>query len=735
GLDSSSLDSTGITPANAAYVIYTSGSTGQPKGVLVEHRQAVNFLYGMARRCDMAACDSMLQFASLSFDASVHDMFMPLLAGARVVLAPAETLHSPPRLAALIRQSRVTFVCLPPAVLSLLADEQFPDLHMLTSGGEELSAELARRWIRPGLRFINDYGPTEASVTATCAELDPAAPLPPPIGRPLPNYQAYVLDAHLNPVPAGVTGELHIGGAGVARGYLGQPELTRQRFIPDPFRPGPGARLYKTGDLARRRADGTIMFAGRIDGQVKIRGLRVELGEIETALARHPSVAQAVVTVVADPAGDSQLAAYLRPEPAPGSAPDPDSLRSYLARTLPAYMIPAHLITVGSFPLTTSGKVDRAALPPPAPQQAAGHVAPATSIEAILVDLYAAVLGRAKVGVTDSFFDLGGSSLQVMRLVSRISADVGADVGASTVFLHPTPRQLAASIDAARSGAAAPADSGPLVPLSQGLGQLPLILIHPVGGTVIPYAPVARELAGTFQVRGLQAPGLTDASATAASLAGLADDYAERVLAAQPDGPYRLGGWSMGGVVAFEIARRLEQAGAEVSLLALLDAPFAIPATRTPTPGQLARQFVADAAHSLGWHTAGPPGSVTLTAAEQLGWLAGRLAEGSDSDEEQDAIARQLRQRFDVFSAHVQMMAGYQPAAPAVRAPTLIVSADSSPNAPTLTLWPGVLDGPVSTLRVDSDHYAFLRPPLITDVGRRILKWHSGSEEAPGRGA
>ncbi|HEY2441969.1 MAG TPA: amino acid adenylation domain-containing protein, partial [Streptosporangiaceae bacterium] len=438
-LDDTAVDDTGVTAANAAYVIYTSGSTGRPKGVLVEHRQAANFVSGMARRCGMTAADSMLQFASLSFDASVHDMFMPLLAGARVVLASAETLHSPPRLAALIRESRVTFVCLPPAVLSLLADEQFPDLRMLTSGGEELSAELARRWIRPGLRFINDYGPTEASVTATCAELDAATPLPPPIGRPLPNYQAYVLDGRLNPVPAGVTGELHIGGAGVARGYLGRQELTNERFIPDPFRAAPGARLYKTGDLARRRADGTIMFAGRIDDQVKIRGLRVELGEIEAALAAHPAIAQAVVTVLAGPAGDSQLAAYLRPEP--GSEPDPGSLHAHLGGTLPGYMIPEHLIMVGSFPLTTSGKIDKTALPPPAPRQAADHVAPATSTETILVGLYAAVLGRAKVGVTDSFFDLGGSSLQVMRLVSRISAEAGADVGVSTVFLHPTPRQ------------------------------------------------------------------------------------------------------------------------------------------------------------------------------------------------------------------------------------------------------------------------------------------------------
>jgi amino acid adenylation domain-containing protein len=440
GQDGRALDDTGVTPANAAYVIYTSGSTGRPKGVLVEHRQATSYLYGMMQRCGMRASDVMAQFASLSFDASVMDMFMPLLAGGRVVLAPAETLHSPPRLAAMLRDRRVTVVFLTPAVLGLLTGEQFGDLRVLICGGEELPAELAGRWIRPGLHFVNAYGPTETTILATYQELDASTPLPPPIGRPLPNYRAYVLDGHLNPVPAGVTGELHIGGAGVARGYLGRPELTDERFIPDPFTPG--ARLYKTGDLARRLADGAIVFGGRIDDQVKIRGLRVELGEIETALAAHPAIAQAVVTVLPGPAGDQQLLAYLRPEP--GSEPDPADVRKQLARTLPGYMIPNRLIIVGSFPITASGKIDKAALPAPEEPQAAGHVPPDGLIETILVDLYATVLGRDEVGATDSFFDLGGSSLQAMRLVSILDDELEVDVGGAAVFLAPTPRRLAA---------------------------------------------------------------------------------------------------------------------------------------------------------------------------------------------------------------------------------------------------------------------------------------------------
>jgi amino acid adenylation domain-containing protein len=752
-LDDSALGEVAVRPSNAAYVIYTSGSTGQPKGVVVEHRQAVNFVRGMIATWRIGAADAVLQFASLSFDVSVMDMFMPLLAGGRVVLVPPETLHSPPRLAALIRAAAVTYACLTPSVLGLLADEDFPALRSLASGGEELTAELARAWQRPGLALYNTYGPTEAAVVTTHIRLDDDAAVPPPLGRPLPNYQAYVLDADLNPVPAGVIGELHIGGAGVARGYLRRPGLTAERFIPDPFRPRPGGRLYKSGDLVRRRPDGTIAFVGRADFQVKIRGLRIELGEIEAVLAGHPDIAQALVTVVTGPAGEKQLAAYLCPQ----ADLDLAELRGYLARTLPAYMIPAHLITVDSFPLNASGKTDRAALPPPgyAPDAASAGARPATVTETIVADLYATILRRPHVSADDRFFDIGGSSLQVMRLIDLISRQTGADISVTAVFLHPTPRQLAASIDAISSGTSGPAGREPVVELSAGAGQLPLFLIHAVGGTVFAYTQLAGELAETFKVYGIQAPALAGAEATAASLDDLVADYTERIRAAQPDGPYRLAGWSMGGVVAFEIARRLERSGAEVALLALLDAPFTLPAAGAHEQTELAGRFVADAAQSLGWDAASLPAAGS-PAAHQLAWLSERLAEGdrepssagglvstvgavstagpvstagtaSTAGPTGSAVAERLRQRFEVFQAHARMLAGYQAAAPvAVTAPALIVSADGSPNAPARAHWPTVLGGPVSTLPVDSDHYTFLRPPLVTAVAASIRTMRAG---------
>jgi thioesterase domain-containing protein len=383
-------------------------------------------------------------------------------------------------------------------------------------------------------------------------------------------------------------------------------------------------------------------------------------------------------------------------------------------------MIPAYLINVAEFPLNSSGKIDRAALPPPGPIQAATeHTAPATFIEAALVGMYATVLNREHIGAADSFFDIGGSSLAAMRLADMINKEIGVDVGVTTIFLHPAPYQLAASIDAIRSGAAPSARSGPLVELSKGTGELPLFLIHAVGGTVFAYAQLAHELAGPFRVYGLQAPGLTEPGAIATSLADLVSDYAERIRAVQRSGPYRLAGWSMGGVIAFEIARLLEQSGAEIGLLALLDAPFAMPDAHVSDQPLLAGRFLADAARSLGWDTADAPDPARSTVPQQLAWLAARLSADGD--------AQRLRQRFDVFGAHTQLLAGYRPTGPAVQAPTLIVSADGSPNRAAAQRWPSVLGGPVSTLHVDGDHYTFLRPPLVGEVGASMLKWHGAA--------
>ncbi len=431
-----------VQPSDAAYAIYTSGSTGRPKGVIVEHRNVVNFVQGMVAHWPLTEHDRFLQFASLNFDVSAMDMFLAVCSGGAAVFGDRQTLLSPPRLAELMRRHRVTFACLPPAVLNLLTGEEFPDQRVLISAGEELSSELVRTWLRPGLRMCNGYGPTEVTIGATMMELRPDDISPPPIGMPKPNYRAYVLDTHLNPVPVGVAGELHLGGPGVARGYLNRPELTAEKFVEDPFAGVPGARMYKTGDLVRRRPDGNIVFLGRIDGQVKIRGLRVELGEIETAMAAHEAVAQAVVVVRDDPAGDKQLVGYARLHP-DGAGVSVADLRQHLSQRLPAYMVPAHIMMLEEFPLNASGKVDRAALPEPdAAGTATAFVAPRTLIETVVADMYATLLKVEQVSVEDSFFDLGGNSLQAMRLIAKLRTELAVDADVTAIFLAPTPGQL-----------------------------------------------------------------------------------------------------------------------------------------------------------------------------------------------------------------------------------------------------------------------------------------------------
>ncbi|HEY3905744.1 MAG TPA: amino acid adenylation domain-containing protein [Streptosporangiaceae bacterium] len=714
---------TTAAPANLAYVIYTSGSTGPPKGVAVEHRQAISYLASAIDRFQVGPTDSVLQFSSLSFDASVQEMFMPLLAGGRVVLATPDTLHSPHRLIALMTERAITIAVLTPSVIALLGDHELPDLRLLLSGGEQLPSDLAIRWRRQNLRFFNDYGPTETTVSAVCHELTASTPQPPPIGLPLPHCRAYVLDQNLNPVPAGVIAELHIGGTGVARGYLNRPGLTAQRFIPDPFRRG-GGRLYRTGDRCYRRSDGTIVYAGRADQQVKLRGLRIELGEIESAIAANAQVRQSVVTVFNDHGGESLLVAYICPED--GVDLDLAELRRQLSATLPGYMLPARLITLAKFPLTVSGKVDRQALPAPAFRPTPGRgEPPATEAEAVLTELFASVLNRPLVGPADNFFASGGNSLQVMRLVDLIAKRTGHDLTPATVLLNPTPRDLASHLNANPSSpvsptsAASPTNAASLVPLTADLGRPSLILIHAIGGTIFDYANLAADLTGTFTVYGLQAAGLARSRPVPpTTIDDLVTQYTDLLRAGPGDKSYSLGGWSMGAVLAYEVARRLEAEAARVPLVVLLDPPYSVPRS-AGLRAQFTAQFVADAAASLGYSAGDLPDPQTSSTADQLSWLA-NLADASDTQSN-----TQLARRLDIFAAHSRLLSGYQPeAASAIRASVVLVSANHSLNAPASPDWLRHFDGPVHRVVLDSDHYEFLRPPLSIELAASICEWH-----------
>ncbi len=443
-------------PGDPAYVIYTSGSTGRPKGVVVPRSALANLLAAMGRLLDLSGEDRLLAVTTVSFDIAALELFVPLLGGATVVLASDDDVTDPFALAALIRSSTPTVMQATPSLWRVLADAAPDALGGLRalSGGEPLPADLADVLTRHANGLVNLYGPTETTIWSTAAVL--GRDTPPHVGRPVRRTRAYVLDRTLAPAPIGVTGELHLAGDGVANGYLGRPALTAERFVADPYG-APGDRMYRTGDLARFRDDGTLEVLGRADHQVKIRGHRVEPGEIEAALLAHPSVAEAAVTAVPAPGGDLTLAAYCvlvtgRREPASEAADGDgrwaDPLRHALADRLPEHLVPGHFVALDRLPLTPNGKTDRAALPAvgPAAGPESGR-APRAGAESLLCDLFADVLGRSGASPDDDFFLLGGHSLSAARLVTALRSRTGAELPVRTLFDHPTPARLAAVLE------------------------------------------------------------------------------------------------------------------------------------------------------------------------------------------------------------------------------------------------------------------------------------------------
>ncbi|MEW5929751.1 MAG: amino acid adenylation domain-containing protein [Gemmatimonadota bacterium] len=433
-------------PECAAYVIYTSGSTGTPKGVVATHRAACNVVAALAEPFGIGVGARAVQTISIGFDGSVVDLFVPLAAGAELHLADRDTARSGDELAAFLREREIEMLVAPTAVLDALAHEPLPALRVVGTGGERLSAGTVRRWSE-GRRLLNLYGPTETTVASTARVVAPGTAEAPPIGRPLANTRVYVLDGEMRPLVPGIPGEVFIGGAGVARGYLGRPGLTAERFVPDPLSGEPGARLYRTGDLARLRADGELEFRGRIDAQVKLRGFRIEPGEVEAAILALGGVREAVVVARDDGPGGARLVAYLVPD---GSAAWPADPRGALRERLPEHLVPAAFVPLEAIPRTPNGKTDRRALPAPDARavRERGYVAPRSALETLLAGVWAEVLGRERVGVEDDFFDLGGHSLLATQVSTRLKASrIQAPV--RMLFQHPTVEEMARALVAA----------------------------------------------------------------------------------------------------------------------------------------------------------------------------------------------------------------------------------------------------------------------------------------------
>ncbi|MFI8325545.1 amino acid adenylation domain-containing protein [Streptomyces sp. NPDC085529] len=641
-------------PDHPAYVIYTSGSTGRPKGVVVTHAAIVNRLAWMQHAYGLEPGERVLQKTPSSFDVSVWEFFWPLITGATLVVVRPEGHKDPDHLAGLIRRHSVTTVHFVPSMLeAFLAATDVTacrSLRRVICSGEALPTALAERFAAASTAELHNlYGPTEAAVDVTSHRFDPAdaatgspaASAGVPIGRPVWNTGVHVLDAALRPVPPGVTGELYLSGVQLARGYLGRPGLTAERFTAAPFGP-PGGRMYRTGDLARWRADGAVEFLGRADDQVKLRGFRIELGEITAALTRHPDVRQAAVVVREDRPGDRRLVAYVvgagngttatdDGDGGSGTAATDDghsaggrattdggdgtgALRDHLARSLPAHMVPSLFVRLDALPLSPSGKLDRRRLPRPALADTTGARGPRDSREETLCGLFAEVLGVETVGIDDGFFDLGGHSLLATRLITGIRRAFGVDLGIQALFEAPTVAGLAPRLD--RTGPAPAARTGtslasplPLRPRGATTRAAPLFCVHPAAGISWVYAGLLRHLGPERPVYGLQARGLTPPDLPASGLDAMVKDYLAQLRAVQPEGPYHLLGWSFGGLVAHALATRLRAEGQEVALLAVMDGYPHRPADATATDARAGAPTGPGGATPAppSWRAGGPP--------------------------------------------------------------------------------------------------------------------------------
>jgi amino acid adenylation domain-containing protein len=558
-----------VDPESLAYVIYTSGSTGNPKGVQVPHRALVNFLTTMAVRPGLSHDDVLLAVTTLSFDIAGLELYLPLVTGASVVIASQEATANPQELAHLLDAHGVTVMQATPTTWRMLIDAGWDGGSGIKAlcGGEALPLALADALVERGLELWNMYGPTETTIWSTTAPITTQG-VPLTIGRPIANTTLYVLDEELAPVDVGEPGELHIGGAGLARGYRGRPDLTEERFLQHPFDPDPQARIYKTGDLVRYRDDGEVEYLGRLDHQVKIRGFRIELGEIETVLARHPSVREAVAVAREDTPGDPRIVAYVRQPDAAATAVE---LREYVGRSLPPYMVPSTVVTLEQFPLTLNGKVDRKALPAPVYERSESveYVAPRTQTERRLVKIWQDELGVDRVGITDDFFDFGATSIVAARLIARVQRSLAKDLALAPIFEARTIEQLARVIDEGGAGARWTS----LVPMQTVGPSEPIFCVHGGAGTVLHLEPLARLLAQERPFYALQSRGLYGGAPPLETVEEMADHYLREIRTVQPVGPYYLAGYCFGTIVAFEMAHRLRSNGEAVNLLAMFNGP------------------------------------------------------------------------------------------------------------------------------------------------------------------
>ena len=562
---------------NAAYVIYTSGSTGNPKGVVASNAATVNRLEWMWEEYPFAKDDICCQKTPIGFVDSIFEIFGPMLEGVRLSIIPEDTVKDPARLVAALSEKQVTRIVLVQTLLRMLFESgrdlqaELPALKFWVGSGEYLGRDLAEVFLRllPQCTLLNSYGSSEVSADAAFFNLNSwSGGSTIPLGPPIANTSMYLLDRNKNPGPIGARGEVHVGGVGLARGYLGRPGLTAEKFIPDHIGNNAGSRLYNTGDVARYLANGRMDFLGRRDFQVKIRGFRIELGEIEATLAEHPDVVQAVVIVGGSRSGDKRLTAYVVARQSGKLVSG--HLISYLKRKLPDYMIPADLLILERLPLTPNGKVDRIALSKLDPEQSENKrecEAPRNLLEMQLVQIWEKVLGVSPIGCADNFFSLGGTSLSAVRLVTEVDKHFGQALTLNVIMQEGNIANLAKLLS---KSAGSPAHPSLAVFRREG-SRSPLFVVHSIGGEVLEYYHLSRLLGDDQPFYGLQSPLGIPTGDENRSIEEMAGQYLKAVRGIQPEGPYLLGGFSWGGLVAFEMAQQLRRQNQKVALLAIVD--------------------------------------------------------------------------------------------------------------------------------------------------------------------
>jgi amino acid adenylation domain-containing protein len=718
---------------NLAYVIYTSGSTGRPKGVMISHQGLVNYLSWCTREYAVTEGKGTLVHSPLGFDLTVTSLLSPLLAGQRVIL-----LAEQPEIESLRKTLRAgadfSLVKITPAHLEILshttrADEVQGWARALIIGGDALFGENLSFWRNhaPATRLINEYGPTE-TVVGCCVFDSPQGEIPSgavPIGKPIANTQLYVLDERQQLVPVGLPGELYIGGDGLARGYLNHPELTAQNFVPHPFSTKAGARLYRTGDIARYLPDGNLEYVGRADYQVKIRGFRIELGEIEVAIAQHPLIREAVVIAREDQPGNKRLVAYCVPHAQNASSQtqnghhlSPDSLRDYLQKEIPDYMVPLEFVMLETLPLTANGKVDRRALPSlngNGSDRAETFIAPRDVLELRLAQIWEEILGRRSIGVRDDFFKLGGHSILAARLMARIQQLLHIDLPLATLFKRATIEYLASLLR--REQTASTFSS--LVEIQSGNSTPPFFCVHPSGGNVLCYAALAHHLGPQQTFYGLQSWALSGVNFPHTTMEDMATHYLNEIKTVQPRGPYFLGGWSMGGVVAFEIAQQIQMQGEQVGLLALLDSRAPAPEISEIDELLLMQSFAQDLGLDLKSMSFSESELDRLGPDEQLSYLfaCARASNILPPDLELD----QLQRLYRLFKINLGAMLRYMPQSKQDRITLLRTEEYSTANGNVGAAgWESFATEGVEVYVVEGNHFNMVREPFVKSLANQL---------------